>query len=400
MNVVEKNEQIVKKEIELLQNGRPIIIFCAGVIGIVVKRHLAKMRIEIAGFCDNNEALQGQTVEGVQVYSMKQIRELYPEALIIIGSFFEKHVKSIMKQLSGNGYYDPLEGLAVVYALKMGWKEECQEGTLIKQCSEAAFRFHDDPLFLHLLGIVITEQCTLRCRDCANLMPYFSSPQRYDTFEIIESIKRLAASVHCIGRLYLLGGEPFLHPELSKIITEATKIENILSVCIVTNGTIIPAEHVLETMAANIDYVRISNYGELSRRKKELAETLKKHHILFEMHGQPDRDWWYAVNKPQKRGRTEGENSHIFQQCIFGNDCLSVMKGEFRLCAYANSGAMLGMIPKNPLDYVDILDQTKTVAEIGEMIKELRANTKYLTACDYCIGTIDAKAVRAAIQVE
>ena len=40
------------------------------------------------------------------------------------------------------------------------------------------------------LDIVLTECCTLRCRDCSNLMQYYEKPENLDPEEVISSLQR------------------------------------------------------------------------------------------------------------------------------------------------------------------------------------------------------------------
>lgn len=391
---MDEKQEIVRDEILLYKGERLIVLFGAKAAGILLKRVLDTMSIDVAGFCDNDAEIQGTRVEGIPVYSLTQICQAYPKAIIIKCSFFGPSLKCMQQQLSQNGYTDAIESLAILYALKMGWKEPYEKGHLIEQCSQLLDA--ENPPFIRSIEFDITEVCNLKCRDCVNLIPYFKAPKHYDADEIIASMKRLAASVRGIGRLMLIGGETFLYPDLQKIIEAIAEAENVLLIHIVTNGTIVPEKEILNLLAQYGVHVAISDYGELSKKRDFLIKALKVHGIIYEIRSQGKE--WYSLGTPQKKNRSAQKNKAIFSECRWAKNCLSVINGELRLCPHANYGTKLGLIPINKMDYVDILDQSKSSNEIGEMINYLKNNTQYISACDYCNGS-NTEVVDVAVQL-
>ena len=65
------------------------------------------------------------------------------------------------------------------------------------------------PDTLVYLDVVITECCTLKCRNCSNLMQYYKTPANLDADEVISSLSRILKAVR-VERLKILGGEPFV----------------------------------------------------------------------------------------------------------------------------------------------------------------------------------------------
>ena len=48
-----------------------------------------------------------------------------------------------------------------------------------------------DKLWLYSLDVMVTERCSLRCKDCSNLMQYYAHPQHTDLYQIKTSLDRL-----------------------------------------------------------------------------------------------------------------------------------------------------------------------------------------------------------------
>ena len=60
------------------------------------------------------------------------------------------------------------------------------------------------------LDLVITECCSLKCRDCSNLMQYYQKPENLKTESIIQDLTNLLQCVR-VGELNILGGETFVN---------------------------------------------------------------------------------------------------------------------------------------------------------------------------------------------
>ena len=110
----------------------------------------------------------------------------------------------------------------------------------------------------------ITTRCTLKCRDCGSLMPLYTKTQHYD--ETLESFKcrldALLENVRCIYDFKIIGGEPLLNADFAEMVDYACSKKQILFITIVTNGTIIPSQKILDAFMRNSHRiaVSVSNY--------------------------------------------------------------------------------------------------------------------------------------------
>ena len=110
-----------------------------------------------------------------------------------------------------------------------------------------------NPPFPEKLTIMLTRRCNLNCEFCDQSYKFNQEMSLDDAMKVIDSAKNLN-----IKTLVITGGEPFLHPDLFKIIRYAK--ENGFSVCITTNGTLIKSK-VNDILSSNIDFLTISLDG-------------------------------------------------------------------------------------------------------------------------------------------
>ena len=129
--------------------------------------------------------------------------------------------------------------------------------------------------------MVTTTGCTLKCKNCNNLMPYYHSPYSIDPGELIRDFDRLMAGMDSCVRFSLIGGEPFIYPHLKELLQHAIESKKTMYVGLVTNATIIPNEEMLEILKNPKVVVSISNYGLALQKVDELIEVFKKNGIRY-----------------------------------------------------------------------------------------------------------------------
>jgi len=132
----------------------------------------------------------------------------------------------------------------------------------------------DHPVMAHIIPI---RRCNLACTYC-NEYDDFSKP--VDTPLMIERLDKLAALGTTI--VTFSGGEPFLHPDLDKLIAHVRGRGIIAG--IITNGYLLTAQRVQQLNDAGLDHMQISidNVMPDDVSKKSLKVLDKKLQILAE----------------------------------------------------------------------------------------------------------------------
>jgi wyosine [tRNA(Phe)-imidazoG37] synthetase (radical SAM superfamily) len=232
-------------------------------------------------------------------------------------------------------------------------------------------------LIIPYVEICITEQCSLKCKHCANFIPLYEKPQQFIVSDILKDINRIASLADAITQFRVLGGEPFLHEGLPEILRELSKHKNVKSIQIVTNGTLIPSIEILEALSQDKRCsVDISNYGNISRKKSELQNILNAHEIL---NYSTDNYTWLNIGDGRHHNYTKNELQQYYNEC--DNICKNILNGKFYICPRAAHGHKLGLLK----DYTSFVDLYKgTDLEIKNKIIALY-NKNYDDACNLCM---------------
>lgn len=81
---------------------RQVIIWGTKTAGQICWRLLKKLQIQIMAVGDNNIQMAGKNFNGIPIMSLQQIQSLYPEALIVVGSFLHDVSETIITQLQSS----------------------------------------------------------------------------------------------------------------------------------------------------------------------------------------------------------------------------------------------------------------------------------------------------------
>jgi hypothetical protein len=198
-----------------------------------------------------------------------------------------------------------------------------------------------------------------------------------------------------IGVLHLTGGgEPFLHPQLVELIETAFEYNNKFDrLMLFTNCTIMPSQKLLNTIGKYKDkiLVQISRYGINPEREPEIISAFNSTgaSLKIEKYYGEDQSFggWVDFGKWECHNRSDEDLERTFKEC----SVTRVLKGNWRTrdgkvhwCTRSQRGLELGLLPDVPDDYVDLLDGTSSLEKRAKF--ERIANSRYLTACDYCSG--------------
>ena len=248
--------------------------------------------------------------------------------------------------------------------------------------------------YYEYLEIPITTVCSLKCKHCANLIPYYKKPHDYDINTLTKSINTFLECINNIIYIRILGGEPFLSKNLYKVIKILLKSDKIQRIEIVTNGTIIPHEQNLINILKNKRItVCISEYPMVDYNK--LIDFLEKRNINYRL---DKMDFWMNYGNVIKRNKTKKELIRQFSNC--NHICKSLVNGQLHICPRSSHGTDLQIIKNNEEDYLNLLDKKMSIKEKKEKLNKL-LRKKYIIACDYCdFGTKKSTKIKVAEQLK
>ena len=237
------------------------------------------------------------------------------------------------------------------------------------------------------LDLVITECCSLKCRDCSNLMQYYQKPENLKTESIIQDLTKLLQCVR-VGELNILGGEPFVNQnsltEILRCLSGSLR-DQVGTINIITNGTIIPKEDCIDAIRNNPKAVIIlSNYGKLSTRQDELIDICKENKISFIL--RDDAYHWFDFGQPVKYTEPYEFVRRQYKHCSVRKNCMTLYRGSVYTCPRQAHGIKLGLIPDNKDDYVNLYDsQYKNNTDLIHAVFGMYNRTEPVSACYYCI---------------
>lgn len=374
------------------QKDKKIIVYGAGRYGELAYWGLQAMNLQVDFFVDRNRA--GETYLGAAVLSPEELKQ-YTQNIILIASYnYFNEILSYVESIGAEYVYDILTLLTIKYDESILSEYLRDEKHNYKKYQNVIENVAYEKFVINHCEVVVTECCSLKCRDCANLMQYYEHPEKISAEEIIFSFGNFLNTIDDLLDLRLLGGEPFIYKDLDKIIDAFGTNEKVKRITVYTNSTVLPSESVTASMKANHVVVHMSNYGKASRKVKELEELLIRNGIEYYIHEYQE---WHDVGGVQRRNFSEKALQKIFDTCIMAT-CYSFYRGKFYLCPRAAHGERLGLF-SNPADeFVDFTGHIN-LSEKRKELQELVIRRKYLVACDYCNGSsLKSKSIPAAIQ--
>jgi len=371
---------------QIKTTSSPVILFGAGDYGKLALYALEILGIKVSYFCDSNEKREGEFYCNIKIISLKTLSKLGSDIHVFISSNSITSIAFQLEEINISNVYNCASLFKKVdFSLfdiglqlpQIKRRISLYEGTCLRQENKKS-----NVLDLMALDIVITEACTLKCKDCSNLMQYYVSPKNTDLDMLFRSIDKLMKCVDRIREVRVLGGEPFVNKQIGKIVNKLVLKDNIDNVVIYTNATIVPNGENLLSLQNDKVIIDITNYGNLSKKYDKLIETLENNKICFNTETATE---WTDSGKIQYRERTGNELAEMFSKCCV-RDVMTLLHGKLYRCPFSANGTNLKAIPFNDAEIVDMTDQTKSINVTKSEIIQLYECKQYLLACSFCNG--------------
>lgn len=232
-------------------------------------------------------------------------------------------------------------------------------------------------LWLDKVDIVVTTKCNLLCPGCSHLMPYYQKPYHVDKEELIAAMRKLNESFDFCDHYNILGGEPFLNPDL-KYFLEEVPVEKCSLVQVLTNATIIPKDpELFDVMRRKKVHVVISPYPSNEQSQKKLIEILEMNRIPYVMYYR----LWTDYGKPVDHGNSDRKVQRQFYRC--DENCKNLLNGRLYYCFRSSHCDDLGLVKADKGSYVDLLNNT--AEQNRQEIRRLIWRHKSIEACRYCL---------------
>lgn len=252
----------------------------------------------------------------------------------------------------------------------------------------AASRLRGKPV-LPRLELVLTTRCSLRCKECSNLIPYFPEKRDYDEHQIMDDLQTLLETVGSIYRLILMGGEVFLHRSFAGILRKIKSEKRIELIHVITNGTILPGRKLLQELAHKKVVVSVSLVpAHISDTRPGTINALRQSNvnlIRFE-----SKDWTRLGIPGIEESENDDRPENKFSRCC-RRVCHTLFEGKYYICPRSYAMEKMGQIEKNEMEFVMIRGR-KDIETIRAELAVLKGR-RSLLACALCNGDDGRKIV-------
>jgi hypothetical protein len=378
--------------------GKRGILFGAGLFLRPAIHSLGQRGIQVDCICDNSPAKQGMTIRAIPVMSPTEARAAHPNDTVIITAA-PKYIDEIHSQATALGWTRVCDGAPLLASFQYD-RTSFESGVsqlhfdLDEYFCEYFRRYHPERLIIPSLDVVITEKCSLRCRDCANLMQYYTDPQDVDFDKLFASLDIFMECVDQVLEFRVLGGETFMNRHAHRYIDRLREYRNYTRIAVYSNGTIPPSGENLDCLIQEDTYLRISDYGPLSRNLQKMVEIFDEHRVIYDVLA---IDGWQDCAGIKKRERTVEQLSAVHASCC-ASKSLSILNGRLYGCPFAANASYLGALPPFPGDSLT-LDRRLSRSELRGWLFDTLRTRRSFSACEYCAGRpIGVAAIPAALQ--
>lgn len=227
----------------------------------------------------------------------------------------------------------------------------------------------------------VTTYCNLRCKRCAKCLPFFEEKRHFSAEKLKNDLESLVKYLDRIYVVSIIGGEPFLNPEIAEIIRICSDCSKIFQLELTTNGTVMPPEEVFSALQNSRVHVHISLYDFITVKQKQtrdaLIAKLEDYNIPYEFASHP---MWLDFGDVVHREYPPHEKRVMFYQCPM-NSCSIFNNRVLYRCGKSSYLHQHGKIPVN--DAVIRLDEIHSRKEMRKAVHRF-FNVRTLLACSYC----------------
>ena len=390
---------------DITDTGRTVFLYGAGTGGSSYSRITLAALINLGGkpecFLDDDCDKISVRIDNFIVNHINFLKKYrYKKITVVISS---NYIAPMLEKIESFGIKDirilscaPLLRLASssAYIDIMEYEEVLRRASTHEE--KLLSKFSDEKPLINIIDLQITEKCTMKCKDCSNLMQYYDKPVHIGIKEIVESFTKLSKCVDVFKEVRVLGGEPFFNKDLYKIVNFLTGLKNVEKVAIITNATIVPKDHVLHELQHDKVFLDITNYGDLSKNHEKLISILKDKEIKYITHKPQE---WTDSGRIVKNNLNNNQLAQAFSKCCV-NDVVTLLHGKLYHCPFSANAYNLNAILNKKSDSINI-SEYNNINKLRIDLKNFYFGRPFLEACKYCLGRDFSQSyIKPAIQTK
>lgn len=346
---------------------KSIVLYGAGIVGSICQTLFERVDIDIPFVIDKDKNKQGTTWRGISVISYEDAKQRIKGQKIVVMAGHTAY-GDIARFLCQQGFVE--------------FKDFCNVGHFMSEWLWSAKQmncvFHVD--------MTITTKCTLNCKHCNLFIPYHKEHVNFSFEEMKRSIDLFFERIDFVTYFGLIGGETFLNQDLEKCIVYLGENyrKQIGKITVVTNGTIMPEQSLLDVIKKYEMYLSISDYSDVvpyGKKIDALEEKVKEYEIDYYRNNSIIWTDFGFPSNPVKRTLEQLEE-HL-QSCRPNWNALH--DGRFYYCNVSWCAEQSGYFKLQKDDYIELKTIDPMDKEACRKIVELsRGTSSFCRICGGC----------------
>jgi len=204
---------------------------------------------------------------------------------------------------------------------------------MVSRSGPVAYRFRRyvlrRPPRLHRVVVHITDHCNLNCRGCTHFSN-IAKPAFADLDEFTRDFTRLARLFPDITEIYLLGGEPLLHPQLESFVRVTRRLFPDSRINLMSNAVLVPKmDEAFWQMLIDTDAWLVCDLYPAKIDVERVERLAAEHGVKFEW-VEPRGEFFKLPIDPT--GSQDAADS--FARCRTVSNCPILRHGRLYPCAY------------------------------------------------------------------
>jgi MoaA/NifB/PqqE/SkfB family radical SAM enzyme len=185
------------------------------------------------------------------------------------------------------------------------------------------------PPVLHRVIVHLTDHCNLNCKGCSHFSN-IAKPAFADFGQFTAEFERMAELFPRITEIFLLGGEPLLHPDLESFIKTTRRLYPESRINLMSNGVLVPRmqESFWETLRDTGTWLLCDLYP-VGTPEGAINDLAEKHGVNVEWTDPRQEFFKLPLDLEGKQ-----DASDSFKRCRGLNNCPTLRDGRLYPCAF------------------------------------------------------------------
>lgn len=184
--------------------------------------------------------------------------------------------------------------------------------------------------YLYQVSISAVEHCNLNCKGCSTFSP-LAKEELIDVAQLEKDLQELSKKLQIAG-LYIIGGEPLLHPAIAEIIAMGRRVYPREKITLTTNGILLPkmSDHFWDTMRSNRARILLSLYPPYKDRLSDFCRLIRQQGVALEnIYDRNLKKRWEAMRYSFRA--THADIHRIYRACKYKN-CIQLYRSKLYIC--------------------------------------------------------------------